>query len=171
MRRYRFSVVSLGELLAQTPLREAGAFDRRANRKEITIALRRDLICEVCGEPFDTTFSVVTHSVAGRGGRTVDSDTVRAELERQLRRRVRCPFCHAVQRGDRRSFLRRERRHSLIGIAAVSGTIVGTSMLSGGGYLLAGTWGLMLGLGGSFVLTWTLTRWMLAQLLAPLSSP
>ena len=170
MKVYHFSITAMASGNDVSAADGATALDRRARRSEITLALRRDLICEACSAPFHYTFRVIAGRTLSFGQSGADSDMVRAAVEHQLRRRIRCPKCHTLQHQDRRAFLRQERAHGLIGLVTVLGTVTGASVLSGGGYVLAGAWGLVVGLGGSVVLTLALTRWMLARLLAPISS-
>lgn len=141
------------------------AFDSTGRWREVALQMQRDVICEQCGQDFDYTFRVIADGTVNRGQRTLDPAALVASLEHQLRRRVHCPHCHAVQHTVRRAFRRREMIHSLVGLTAVSGTIVGALGLSSGGYALAGEWGLMVGLGLSIALVLVLTRWMLARLL------
>lgn len=170
MKAYRFSITAMASGDPASVADGATALDRRARRSEIALALRRDLTCEACGVSFHYTFRVIAGRTLSYGQSGADSDMVRAAVERQLQRRIRCPKCHAIQHQDRRAFLRQERAHGLIGLVTVLGTVMGAAVLSGGGYLFAGAWGLIVGLGGSVALTLALTRWMLARLLAPLSS-
>jgi len=144
-------------------------FDVSGRRREVALVMRRDLVCEVCAESFGITFRVAAECVVSRGQRVWDGAAVTPALECELRRRVRCPHCQAIQQGDRRAFRRREWRHSLVGLAALGGTIIGSGVLSSGGYVLAGSWGLAAGLVGSLFLVLTLTRWMLTQLLEPVT--
>jgi hypothetical protein len=127
--------------------------------------MRRDVICETCERSFNYTFDCLTGGTVSRGQRVFDTTALASALERQLRRRIHCPHCHAVQRNVRRTFVHRERRHSLVGLVTLGGTIMGATGLSTGGYALAGIWGLMMGLGLSVGLVLLLTRWMLIQLL------
>ena len=96
-----------------------------------------------------------------------DGAAVTPALERELRRRVRCPHCQAIEHRDRRAFRRREWRYTLVGLAAVGGMLIGSGVLSSGGYVLAGGWRLAAGPVGSQVLVLVLTRWMLTQFLEP----
>ncbi len=43
-------------------------FDVSGCRREVALAIRHDLVCEVCFEPFGTTFRVVTECLVSRGG-------------------------------------------------------------------------------------------------------
>jgi len=127
-------------------------FDVSGRRREVALAIRRDLVCEVCAEPFGTTFRVVAENMVSRGQHIWDCAAVTSALERELRRRIRCPRCQAIQHRDSRAFRRREWRHSLVGLVAVVGSIIGSGALSSGGYVLAGGWGLAVGLDGSLLL-------------------
>jgi len=57
----------------------------------------------------------------------------------------------------------------MVGLLSIGGTAIGTGLLSSGGYLVAGGWGLVIGLGGSALLGLWLTRWMLVRLLEPVA--
>ena len=172
MRLHGFSIQSMEIVTdAASTWGDAGhstiGFDVSGRRREAALVMRRDLVCEVCAEPSAYTFRVAAECVVSRGQRVWDGAAVTPALERELRRRIRCPHCQAIQHRDRRAFCRRERRHSLVGLAALGGTIIGSGVLSSGGYVLAGSWGLAAGLVGSLLLGLILTRWMLTQLLEP----
>jgi ribosomal protein L37AE/L43A len=173
MKTHRFSIVNMESLGGGRASWESGGtvraggltFDSAGRWREVALKMRRELICEACGREFAYTFRVIAGGTVSRGQRTLDPTALVATLEQQLRRRIHCPHCHALQRDVRRAFRRREVHHSLVGITAVGGTIVGAMGLSSGGYILAGELGLMAGLGLSVALVLVLTRWMLARLL------
>jgi ribosomal protein L37AE/L43A len=170
MKTHRFSIVKMetvgGGRAAWTRSVAGGlAFDSAGRWREVALRMRRDMVCEQCGREFGYTFQVLSGGTVSRGNRTLDPSSLVATLEQQLRRRVHCPFCDAPQRNVRRAYLKREFYHSLIGLTAVGGTIVGSMGLSAGGYMVAGGWGLVTGLGLSVALVLKLTRWMLARLL------
>jgi ribosomal protein L37AE/L43A len=170
MKAHNFSIVKMETLGGGSATwgrgRTSGiTFDSAGRWREVALEIQRNLVCEACGRDFDYTFQIIAGGTISRGQRTLDPAALVSKLEHQLRRRIRCPHCHALQRDVRHAFIRREIHHSLVGLTAVGGTVVGALGLSSGGYMLAGEWGLMAGLGLSVALVLTLTRWMLAHLL------
>ncbi len=134
-------------------------------RHDVLLQMRRDIVCEWCSRPFGYAFQVGANGSVSRGRQTIDVAMVTPKLERELRRRIRCPHCQAVQRRTRRLFVRRELRHGVVALIAVGGTILGAITLATGGYVLAGLAGLSVGLGLAIALVLTLTRWMLGELI------
>lgn len=170
MDRHRFSIVEMRTLSSGGAPWTRGAdgelaFEAERRWREVALLVRRELSCERCGAAFDYTFVVVEQGHNHRGGRMATYTALEHALERQLRRRVHCPHCDAVQRRARQTLTRRARRHNLVGGAALGGSILGAVALILGGYALAGGWGLVLGGGLSAWLVLALTRWMLVQLL------
>ncbi len=131
---------------------------------DVRLQMRRDVVCELCGRSFSYGFQVGVDGAVSRGRRTMDVTMVTPRLERELRRRIRCPYCQAVQRTARRLFIRREVRHGVVGLITLGGTVLGALTFAAGGYVLAGFIGLAIGLGLAVALVLTLTRWMLGQL-------
>jgi hypothetical protein len=154
MREYGFSIVGV-----QTAGSGAGRLH------DILLRIHRDVVCELCGQPFGYGFQVVVDGTVRRGRRTLDVAMVTPKVEHELRRRIRCPHCRAVQHRVRRVFVHREIHHGIVGLSALGGTLVGAATLSIGGYMLAGFMGLLIGLGLSIALVLTLTRWMLGELI------
>lgn len=168
MRKHGFSIVEIRALRGGQSSWEQGRgvqFIASRRWREIAMRIRRDIKCEVCGHTFDTTFPVVMDSVIEKGASTVDIARMVAVLERELRRRISCPQCGQPQRQVRRTIIRRNTRHNIIGVTAIGANLVRAATLSTFGYALAGGWGLTLGLGLSIALLIALTRWMLAKLL------
>jgi hypothetical protein len=174
MKIYRFSIANMESLGSGSAVWGGGAripggprFDAVGRWREVRLEVRRDILCEVCGRDFGYAFRIVAGGTVQRGQKTIDPVMVTPRLERELRRRVRCPHCRAVQRDVRRIFVRREARHTLVGVTALGGTVLGSIALSSGGYLVAGSAGLVAGLGLSFLFVLRLTLWMLGELIDP----
>ena len=168
MRRYRFSIVDMRGLqggLSSWKQGRTTQFNASGRWREVSLRIRRDIVCEVCGHNFAITSSVVMDSTVEKGISTVDSARMVAVLERELRRRINCPRCGTPQRQTRRKVIRRNNRHGMIGITAIGGNVLGAITLSSFGYALAGGWGLIVGLSLSIALFIKLTRWMLGKLL------
>ncbi len=139
----------------QTPAGGRYSFDGQARWTETHYTLRRDLTCEGCGQPFGYNFEVDQFSQEHRLGRSTDG-SLRQELGRQLRRRLRCPHCRTVQREPRRTLRRQGRKQVLMGcgLAAAGLLIIGLLALVGG--LLLGIPGYILGLVAGLVLVFFL---------------
>ena len=168
MRKRGFSILEMRGLRGGQSAWEGGRgmqFNPSGRWREVAMRIRRDITCEVCGHPFATAFSVVVDSAVEKGVSVLDTRHMTALLERELRRRIRCPQCGQPQRQVRRMMIRRNTRHSIIGVTAIGANLLGAATLSTGGYALAGGWGLVVGLGLSVVLFLKLTRWMLSKLL------
>jgi hypothetical protein len=121
------------------------SFDAQASWTETHYTIRRDKSCEVCGQGFGYSFEVDQVSRVHRNGRSTDG-SLRREMGRQSRRRLRCPHCRAVQKEPRRTLLRQGRKQAALGCGVVLGGIV---LLTGLGVLggwLAGTIGVLVGL-------------------------
>ncbi|MFC2036686.1 hypothetical protein ACFLYD_01780 [Chloroflexota bacterium] len=134
-------------------------YDPQSTWTETHYVLRRDATCESCGQWFGYSFEVDQISWVHKAGRGTDG-ALRRELARQLRRRMRCPHCHAVQRDPRRELLCRDRKQSALGCGLV---LVGLLSIAGLGAL--GAWlGGMAGflVGGFLGLAAALGLWVLA---------
>lgn len=164
MKRHRFSIVEIETLRSGNTPGEVRTF-AGVRWREVALAMRRDLICEYCHAPFHYTFQVREESYGGGAQSTSDYAGLTRAVERELRRRVRCPDCHAIQHTARRAALQRERRHNLIGLAAIGGSMVSAVALASGGYIVAGGWGLAVGcvVAVGLMLKWV--QWMLAEIL------
>ncbi|HOT92572.1 MAG TPA: hypothetical protein PLJ78_11310 [Anaerolineae bacterium] len=170
MQRYHFSIAGMRTLGGgSAPWHNSAdgslAFDPSGRWREVVLQVRRELTCEQCGETFAYTFTVVEEGHVYRGQYTPGYEELAHALGHELRRRVHCPFCRAVQRETRRAFVRRERQHTLIGSVAMGGGILGATVCIFGGYALAGMWGLALGAIVAMGLVISLTQWMLARVL------
>jgi hypothetical protein len=120
-------------------------FDPDATWTETHYAIRRNGTCEACGQWFGYSFEVDQISRVHRAGRSTDG-TLRREIGRQLRRRLRCPHCRAVQKEPRGTLQRQDRKQSALSCGLVLG---GLALVGGLGLLgayLAGTLGFFLGL-------------------------
>jgi hypothetical protein len=117
--------------------------DPEATWTKTHYTFRREFRCESCGERFGYNFEVDQVSQVRQEGRSTDG-SLRLELGRQLRRRVRCPRCGAVQKEPRRMLLRADRRQ--MGLAC-SLVVLGAFLFAGLG-LLGGWLG---GISGFFV--------------------
>ena len=168
MRKYGFSIVDMRGLHGGPSSWKQGQttqFNASGRWREVSLRIRRDIKCEVCGHNFATASSVVLDSTVDKGISTVDTARMVAVLERELRRRINCPQCGKPQRLVRRKVIQRNTRHGIIGITAMGANVLGAITLSMFGYALAGGWGLIIGLGLSIALFLKLTRWMLTKLL------
>jgi ribosomal protein L37AE/L43A len=168
MRKHRFSIVEMHGLHSGQSSWEQGRtmqFSASGRWREVSLRIRRDIVCEVCGHTFAKTFPVVLDSTIEKGISTLDTARMVAVLERELRRRTSCPRCGKPQHQVRRQVIQRNTRHSIIGATAIGANVLGAVLLTTFGYALAGGWGLALGLVLSFVLLIKLVRWMLSELL------
>jgi DNA-directed RNA polymerase subunit RPC12/RpoP len=170
MQRHRFSIVGMRTLGSGSSPWHNGAdgsiaFDASRRWREVALQVRREVTCEQCGEAFDYTFRVVEEGHVHRGQHAPAYEALTHALEHELRRSIRCPHCRTPQRQTRRAFMRRERRHALIGGVAMGGGILGTIVCIFGGYALAGMWGLALGAIAAIGLVVKLTQWMLARVM------
>lgn len=107
--------------------------------------IRRDVTCEVCGTRFGYSFEVDQVSRVHKVGRSTDG-SLRRELGRQLRRRIRCPECHSLQKEPRRTLHREDHRLSALSCGMVLGGILCVLLLGGLGGWLAGMVGFLAGL-------------------------
>ncbi len=164
MRRYRISILEIKTLRSGHRPGDVRHLTG-GHWREVLLVMRRDLICEHCHTPFHYTFQV-HEETSGAGVQSAsDYAALTHAVERELRRRVRCPDCRGVQRVARHMVLRRERRHNLVGLAAIGGSTAGAVALAGCGYIVAGGWGLVLGCIAAVVLMLKLVQWMVAELL------
>jgi ribosomal protein L37AE/L43A len=170
MERYNFSIEDIKTVNSGGAPWESGtsglSFDTTGRWREVGLRIRRDLVCEQCGERFSYTFQVIEQSLSQHGRSTSDYSELTRALEQQVRRKVRCPACGGVQQATRRAFLLRDARHNVVGAAAIGGSLLGALTLAGGGYALAGGWGLAMGSIASMVLMLRLVRWMLGKILS-----
>ena len=170
MEHYKFSIENIKTVNSGGAPWESGAsglsFDTSGRWREVALRIQRDLICEQCGESFSYTFQVIEQSLSQRGRSTSDYTELTRALEQQVRRRVRCPACGGIQRATRRALLYQDAQHNIAGMVAIGGSLLGALTLAGGGYALAGEWGLAIGSIASVVLMLTLVRWMLGKILS-----
>jgi hypothetical protein len=120
-------------------------YDPDATWTETHYTFRRNVVCESCGHSFGYSFEVDQISRVHRAGRSTDG-ALRRELGRQLRRRLRCTHCRALQKEPRRTLLRQDHSQTILGCSLVVG---GLSLIALAGVLggyLAGIGGLLLGL-------------------------
>ncbi|MDF1512481.1 MAG: hypothetical protein P1S60_01600 [Anaerolineae bacterium] len=168
MRKYGFSIVGMRGLYdRQSSWEPAGPPQFSASRrwKAVSLHIRRDINCEMCGHAFVTTFPVTIDSIVDKGVSSLDSARMVVRLERELNRRIRCPKCGCPQNQVRQRLCRRNIRHGVVGLTAIATNILGAVALSVLGYTVAGGWGLAAGFGLSIALLLKVTRWMLGQLL------
>lgn len=170
MQRYHFSIAGMRTLGGGSAPWHNGAdgrlaFDASRRWREVALQVRREVTCEQCGEVFDYTFRVIEEGHVHRGREAPTYDALTRALEHQLRRPIHCPYCRAVQQETRQAFMRRDRQHALVGVAAMGGGILGTLACIFGGYALAGTWGLALGALAATGLVVKLTQWMLTRII------
>ena len=130
-------------------------FDSEATWTETHYVIRRDVVCESCGQRFGYNFEVKQISRLHREGRGTDGSLYR-ELVRQLGRRIRCSHCGTVQKEPRRGLLRAERKQTGLACSLVVAGLFGFAGLGLLGGLLGGVLGFFLGLivalGGMVVL-------------------
>jgi hypothetical protein len=121
------------------------SYDADATWTETHYTIRREVTCEACGQAIGYSFEVDQISRVHKENRSTDG-TLQRELGRQLRRRLRCPACGAVQREPRRTLLRQGHRQAAAGCGMI---VAGLSLVGGlaalGGWLGDGV-GLLLGL-------------------------
>ncbi len=139
-------------------------FDASGHWREVVLQMQREMRCERCGGDFAYTFQVLEEGHVYRGHTPSYTELTRA-LEHELRRAIRCPYCHTRQRRIRRMFFAREQHHALIGSLAIGGSMLGTTLFIFGGYMLAGMWGLIFGALLALGLVIKLTQWMLVYTL------
>jgi hypothetical protein len=153
-----------------TPWQKGPAKKRRRHDEEGTwtethYTIRRNVVCEACGQPFGYVFEVEQLSRMQSFGRITDGN-LRHELDRQLRQRLSCSHCHTVQKEPRRTLLRRDRRQLAQGCGL---TAVGLLLASGlallGGWQ-AGLLGFLAGLAAGLILLLVLWRSFLPRILA-----
>jgi hypothetical protein len=142
---------------------DPGQYDPRGTWTETEYTLRRDLTCERCGQAFGYNFEVSQISRQHAAGRSTDG-SLRRELARQLRRRVRCPQCGAVQREPRRTLRRRDRRQAFGLLGLMVGALVALAVLVVLGTWLLGVLGTMLGSVLALALVIVALVWLLPEL-------
>ncbi len=163
MDRYDFSIVEVRPVGSAQQARDGRS---RGGWREVELRMSRTMLCEQCGGTFSYTFVALEHVYGPRGQSTSNYAALTHAVEQQLRRRICCTACGAPQREIRQIFIRRDMHHNLVGLTAVGGSLLGALTLTGGGYALAGGWGLLAGSLASVVLMLALVRWMLAHLLS-----
>ena len=120
-------------------------YDPDATWTETHYTIRRNVLCEACGQLFGYSFEVDQISRVHTAERSTDG-TLRREVARQLRRRLRCSHCRAVQREPRRTLRRQDHLRSGLGCGLI---LVGLLLVGGLGMLgayLGGTVGFFLGM-------------------------
>lgn len=120
-------------------------YDPQGTWTETHYTIRRNVFCEACGQDLGSTFEVDQISRVHQLGRSTDG-ALRRELGRQLRRRLLCPHCRAVQWEPRRTLLRQERAQTFIGCGLVLSGIVLVAGLAALGGWVAGIPGFFVGL-------------------------
>jgi hypothetical protein len=121
------------------------AYDPDASWTETHYIFRRDITCESCAWQFGYSFEVDQISRVHQAGRATNG-ALRRELSHQLRRRMRCPHCRALQREPRRTLIRGDRRQT---VGACSLILLGFLLFAALGLLggwLGGILGFFLGL-------------------------
>jgi hypothetical protein len=120
-------------------------YDAEATWTETHYLFRREMACESCGKRFGYNFEVDQVSRVHRLGRSTDG-SLRRELGRQLRRRIRCPHCRAVQTEPRRTLTSIDRKQTGSACALVLLGFVLFAALGGLGGWLGGIIGFFVGL-------------------------
>jgi len=120
-------------------------YDPDAAWTETHYTIRRNVQCEACGQFFGYSFQVDQISRVHKVGRSTDGALLR-EIARQLRRRLRCSHCRAIQREPRRTLRRQDRARSALGCGLVLLGLVFVSGLGIVGAYLGGTLGFFLGM-------------------------
>jgi hypothetical protein len=120
-------------------------YDPQGTWTETHYTIRRSVICEACNQAFGYSFHVVQISRVHRVGHSTDG-ALRRELGRQLRRRLRCTTCRAVQKEPRRTLLREDWAQTGLGCGlALSGVVLVAGLGALGGWV-AGIPGFFVGL-------------------------
>jgi hypothetical protein len=119
------------------------AYDSAGTWTETHYTFRRRMMCEACHQQFGYNFEVDQVSRIHREGRRTDG-TLRRELGRQLRRRIRCPHCRTVQKEPRRTLRRADHAQS-----GLSCGLILLDVLLFGALAVLGGW--LAGLTGVFV--------------------
>jgi hypothetical protein len=128
------------------------AYDPDATWTETHYTIRRNVLCESCGQLFGYSFEVDQISRVHRIGRSTDG-ALQRELSRQLRKRLRCSYCRAIQREPRRSLRRQDHLRSGLGCGLVLTGLLLVGGLGMMGAYLGGTVGFFLGLLAGLVLS------------------
>lgn len=125
-------------------------YDPQGTWTETHYTIRRNVTCEACQRQFGYAFQVVQISRVHKAGRGTDG-ALRRELGRQLRRRLRCVHCRAIQKEPRRTLLYSDRTRTGLGCGLALGGLVLVAGLGALGGWIAGIpsffAGLLLGLG------------------------
>jgi hypothetical protein len=142
---------------------DPGRYDPHGIWIETEYMLRRDVACERCGREFGYNFEVSQISREHAAGRSTDG-SLRREIGRQLRRRVRCPHCGAVQREPRRTLRRHDRQQIFIVLGLVVGGLLALLVLVVLGTWLVGVLGTVIGSVLALVLVIGAAFWFLPDL-------
>ncbi len=129
------------------------------------VLVRREAVCEVCGATYHVTYTLHGDAHVRYHQAHYDDAALEHALRQYLRRRSRCPVCHAWQREPRRSLLREDLRSAAIGLGGLAASVAVTLGLSVLGAWLGQGIGLAVGLVLGLVATFYITRWMLLHLL------
>lgn len=125
-------------------------YDPQGTWTETHYTIRRSVTCEACQRQFGYSFQVVQISRVHKAGLGTDG-ALRRELGRQLRRRLRCVHCNAIQKEPRRTLLYRDWTQTGLGCGlALCGLVLvaGLGALGSGIAGIPGFFaGLLLGLG------------------------
>jgi hypothetical protein len=120
-------------------------YDPQGTWTETHYTIRRSVICEACARQFGYSFQVVQISREHKAGRSTDG-ALRRELGRQLRRRLRCAHCRAVQREPRWTLLRKDWAQTGLGCGLACGGLVLVAGLGALGGWVTGIHGFFAGL-------------------------
>lgn len=120
-------------------------YDPDATWTETHYTLRRDLTCDACGHAFGYSFDVVQISRVHKAGRGTDG-SLKRELGKQLRRRIRCPRCRHVLIEPRRQLLRADRAQMGLTCGMIAVGLLALAALALIGGWLGGILGFFIGL-------------------------
>lgn len=161
----RTQVIRSGSAPWRVNAAQQWTFDAGRSWREVVVWVRRDAVCERCGASFSVTYQLRGDAHVRYHQAQLEDAAFEHALRGKLRRRERCPVCHALQREPRHALLSEEWRAigiGLIGILGSVGATVGLGVLGAwlgesSGFVL----GLLLGLGVAVFIT----RWMLERLM------
>jgi hypothetical protein len=120
-------------------------YDPDATWTETHYTLRRDVDCEACGHHFGYNFEVDQISQVHKAGHGTDG-ALRRALGKQLRRRIRCPHCGALQKEPRLALVQADRKQTRLACSFVLLGLLGFIALGALGGWLGGILGFFLGL-------------------------
>jgi hypothetical protein len=140
-------------------------YDSGATWTETHYVIRRNGRCEACGQWFGYSFEADQISRMHRAGRSTDG-TLRREIARQLRRRLRCPHCRALQREPRCTLRNQDRKQSAMSCGSIVGGLACVGGLGLLGAYLAGSLGFFLGLVVGLVAALGLWFWAFSYVLS-----